>query len=58
MQLNVEEKRMKKGMRKVLEDVVLDVLRMLPPEVPEFKKITNFGLKPTIFKAKRKVKAK
>jgi len=49
---------MKKGMRKVLEDVVLDVLRMLPPEVPEFKKITNFGLKPTIFKAKRKVKAK
>jgi len=49
---------MKKGMRKVLEDVVLDVLRMLPPEVPEFKKITNFELKPTIFKVKRKVKAK
>lgn len=47
---------MKKGMRRVLEDVVLDVLRRLPPDVPEFKKITNFGLKPTIFKVKRKTK--
>ena len=43
-------------MRRVLEDVVLDVLRRLPPDVPEFKKITNFGLKPTIFKVKRKTK--
>jgi len=47
---------MKKGMRKVLEDVVLDVLRMLPPEVPEFKKIKNFGFKPAIFKVKRKTR--
>lgn len=56
LQLNEEEKRMKKGMRKVLEDVVLDVLRRLPPEIPEFKKITNFGLEPTIYKVKRKTK--
>jgi hypothetical protein len=45
---------MKKGMRKVLEDVVLDVLRRLPPDVPEFKKIKNFGVEQTIGKVKRK----
>ena len=47
---------MKKGMRKVLEEVVAETLRRLPPEIPEFKKITNFGLEPTIYKAKRKTK--
>ena len=45
---------MKKWMRKVLEDVVLDVLRLLPPEIPEFRKIKSFGIEQTICKTKRK----
>jgi hypothetical protein len=45
---------MKKGMRKVLEDVVLDVLRMLPPDVPEFNKVKNYCPSYTIGKVKRK----
>ena len=47
---------MKSGMRKVLEDVVLDVLRRLPPEVPEFNKVATFSFAPTVFKVKRKTK--
>ena len=47
---------MKKGMRKVLEEVVADVLRMLPRDVPEFNKIANFEFRPQIQKEKRKAK--
>ena len=47
---------MKKGMRKVLEDVVLDVLRMLPPDVPKFNKVKHFRFEPTIYKVKRKIR--
>ena len=43
-------------MRKVLEEVVADVLRRLPPEVPEFNKIAGFGFTPTIYKVKRKTR--
>ena len=43
-------------MRKVLEDVVLDVLRMLPPDIPEFNKVTTFGFTSKIKKEKRKTK--
>ena len=47
---------MKRGMRKVLEDVVLDVLRLLPRDVPEFNKVSNFEFRPQIKKEKRKAK--
>lgn len=43
-------------MRKVLEEVVADVLRMLPPDVPEFNKVANFEFRPQIKKEKRKSK--
>ena len=43
-------------MRKVLEEVVADVLRMLPPDIPKFNKITSFGFTPTMYKVKRKIK--
>lgn len=46
---------MKRGMRTVLEEVILDVLRMLPPEVPEFKKVASFSADYTISKTKRNV---
>jgi hypothetical protein len=46
---------MKRGMRTVLEEVILDVLRRLPPEVPEFKKISNFSAEYTISKTKRRI---
>jgi hypothetical protein len=43
-------------MRKVLEEVIADVLRRLPPEVPEFKKVSSYEFKPTIYKVKRKTR--
>jgi hypothetical protein len=46
---------MKKGMRIVLEEVILDVLRMLPPEVPDFKKVAGFSADYTVGKTKRSV---
>jgi hypothetical protein len=46
---------MKKGMRIVLEEVILDVLRMLPPQMPEFKKVTGFSADYTIGKTNRSV---
>ena len=46
---------MKKGMRTVLEEVISDVLRMLPPEVPEFKKVTGFSADYTIGKTNRSI---
>jgi hypothetical protein len=46
---------MKKGMRTVLEEVISNVLRMLPPEVPEFKKVTGFSADYTISKTNRSV---
>ena len=49
---------MKKGMRKVLEDVVLDVLRRLPSDIPVFNKVSTFEFRPTVYKVKRKVRAK
>ena len=42
-------------MRTVLEEVISDVLRMLPPEVPEFKKVTGFSADYTISKTNRSV---
>ena len=56
LRLSEEEKRMKRGMRKVLEDVVTEVLRRLPPEVPNFNKVVSFEFRPTIYKVKRKTK--
>ena len=47
---------MKKGMRKVLEEVVIDVLRRLPPDVPDFNKVAGFGFAPKIHKSKRKMR--
>lgn len=44
---------MKKGMRIVLEEVILDVLRMLPPGVPEFKKVAGFSADYIVGKTKR-----
>ena len=46
---------MKKGMRIVLEEVISDVLKMLPPEAPEFKKVTGFSANYTIDKTKRRI---
>jgi hypothetical protein len=46
----------KKGMRKVLEEVITEVLRLLPPEVPEFNKVAGFGFTPKIYKSKRKTR--
>jgi hypothetical protein len=43
-------------MRKVLEEVVTEVLRLLPPDVPEFNKVKNFEFRPTVYKAKRKTR--
>ena len=47
---------MKKGMRKVLEEVVAEVLRNLPPDTPEFNKVKNFAPNYTIGKVKRKTR--
>lgn len=47
---------MKKGMRKVLEEVITEVLHLLPSDVPEFNKITNYGFIPSIYKVKRKTR--
>jgi hypothetical protein len=44
---------MKKGMRIVLEEVISDVLRRLPPQVPEFKKVAGFSANYTVEKTKR-----
>ena len=44
---------MKGGMQSVLEEVISDVLKRLPPTVPEFKKITGFSANYTIGKTKR-----
>jgi len=46
---------MKKGMRIVLGEVISDVLKMLPPEVPEFKKVAGFSANYTINKTKRNI---
>ena len=47
---------MKKGMRKVLEEVITETLRRLPTEVPKFNKVVSFEFRPTIGKVKRKTK--
>jgi hypothetical protein len=46
---------MKKGMRIVLGEVISDVLKRLPPEVPEFKKVSGFSADYTINKTKRNI---
>ena len=43
-------------MRKVLEEVVTEVLRLLPRDVPEFNKVSTFEFRPTVYKVKRKTK--
>jgi hypothetical protein len=43
-------------MRKVLEEVITETLRRLPPEVPQFGKVKSFKFQPTIYKVKRKTK--
>ena len=47
---------MKKEMRKVLEEVITEVLHLLPSDIPEFNKITNYGFIPSVHKVKRKTK--
>jgi hypothetical protein len=42
-------------MRIVLGEVISDVLKMLPPPMPEFKKVTGFSADYTINKTKRSV---
>ena len=40
-------------MRIVLEEVISDVLRRLPPKVPEFKNVAGFSADYTVGKTKR-----
>lgn len=42
-------------MQSVLEEVISDVLKRLPPTVPEFKNITGFSANYTIGKIKRNI---